>query len=218
MVGRPKTQDDLVCPKCHVDFRLKPFGTSAFKKHMARKNPCVPTEGHVYIRDRPKPLSNVVINDFDTMDLSHVSGPTVQGRKEPWIRAMLRQVFSVDKNKCIILKNKHDYPDKILVKRRGEIKEMSIHDLTILTLLLMHTRLFPYLELCGWEKYTEFEEWVRTDSGVHLSDSNWQGTIEPLSYYYGTVRNFLREYLFTMENKRNHNWVLASSTVKTLEP
>ena len=216
-MGRPKTQEDLVCPICHVDFRLKPFGTSIFKKHMARKNPCVPAEGHAYVRAPSKFFSNVVINDFDMIDLSHVTGPNLVGRKESWVRSMLHQVFSLDDNKCIVLKNKEDYPDMIYVKRRGEVKELNIHDLTILTLLTMHERLFPFLELSGWEKYTEFEEWVESVSGVHLADPNWQGTIEPLSYYYIAVRDFLRNYLFKMKNRRHQNWMLASSTLKTLE-
>ena len=216
-MGRPKTQEDLVCPMCHVDFRLKPFGTSIFKKHMARKNPCVPAEGQVYVRASTKFFSNVNINDFDMINLSHVTGPNLGGRKESWVRSMLHQVFSLDENKCIVLKNKEDYPDMIYVKRRGEVKELNIHDLTILTLLTMHERLFPFLELSGWEKYTEFEEWVESVSGVHLADPNWQGTIEPLSYYYIAVRDFLRNYLFKMKNRRHQNWMLASSTLKTLE-
>ena len=216
-MGRPKTQEDLVCPTCHVDFRLKPFGTSIFKKHMARKNPCVPAEGQVYVRAPTKFFSNVVINDFDMINLSHVTGPNLGGRKESWVRSMLHQVFSLDENKCIVLKNKEDYPDMIYVKRRGEVKELNIHDLTILTLLTMHERLFPFLELSGWEKYTEFEEWVESVSGVHLADPHWKGTIEPLSYYYMAVRDFLRNYLFKMKNRRHQNWMLASSTLKTLE-
>ena len=216
-MGRPKTQEDLVCPICHVDFRLKPFGTSIFKKHMARKNPCVPAEGQVYVRASTKFFSNVNINDFDMINLSHVTGPNLGGRKESWVRSMLHQVFSLDENKCIVLKNKEDYPDMIYVKRRGEVKELNIHDLTILTLLTMHERLFPFLELSGWEKYAEFEEWVESVSGVHLADPNWQGTIEPLSYYYMAVRDFLRNYLFKMKNRRHQNWMLASSTLKTLE-
>ena len=216
-MGRPKTQEDLVCPMCHVDFRLKPFGTSIFKKHMARKNPCVPAEGQVYVRASTKFFSNVNINDFDMINLSHVTGPNLGGRKESWVPSMLHQVFSLDENKCIVLKNKEDYPDMIYVKRRGEVKELNIHDLTILTLLTMHERLFPFLELSGWEKYAEFEEWVESVSGVHLADPNWQGTIEPRSYYYMAVRDFLRNYLFKMKNRRHQNWMLASSTLKTLE-
>ena len=216
-MGRPKTQEDLVCPMCHVDFRLSPFGTSRFKEHMARKNPCVPAEGQLYVRAPPKFFSNVVINDFDMIDLSHVTGPNLGGRKESWIKAMLHQVFSLDENKCIVLQNKHDYPDTICVKRQGEVEAMNIHDLTLLTLLMMHERLFPFLELSGWEKYTEFEDWVESVSGVHLADPHWKGTIEPLSYYYMAVRDFLRNYLIKMKNRRHQNWMLASSTLKTLE-
>ena len=216
-MGRPKTQEDLVCPMCHVDFRLSPFGTSRFKEHMARKNPCVPVEGQMYVRAQPKFFSNVVINDFDMIDLSHVTGPNLGGRKESWIKAMLHQVFSLDENKCIVLQNKHDYPDTICVKRQGEVEAMNIHDLTLLTLLMMHERLFPFLELSGWEKYTEFEDWVESVSGVHLADPHWKGTIEPLSYYYMAVRDFLRNYLIKMKNRRHQNWMLASSTLKTLE-
>jgi hypothetical protein len=184
---------------------------------MARKNPCVPAEGHQYVRAPPKFFEDVVISDFDNISLAHVTGPNLEGRKESWVRAMLQGVFSLDENKCIVLKNKEDYPDTICVKRRGEIETMNIHDLTILTLLIMHERLFPFLELSGWEKYTEFEDWVESVSGVHLSDPNWKGTIEPLSYYYIAVRDFLRNYLFKMKNRRHQNWMLASSTLKTLD-
>jgi hypothetical protein len=184
---------------------------------MARKNPCVPAEGQLYVRAPVKFFSNVVINDFDDIRLDRVTGPNLGGRKESWVRSMLHQVFSLDENKCIVLKNKEDYPDMIYVKRRGEVKELNIHDLTILTLLTMHERLFPFLELSGWEKYTEFEDWVESVSGVHLADPNWKGTIEPLSYYYMAVRDFLRDYLFKMKNRRHQNWMLASSTLKTLE-
>jgi hypothetical protein len=93
----------------------------------------------------------------------------------------------------------------------------TLENLLILTLLIMHERLFPFLELSGWEKYTEFEDWVESVSGVHLSDPNWKGTIEPLSYYYIAVRDFLRNYLFKMKNRRHQNWMLASSTLKTLD-
>lgn len=215
-MGRPKTQG-LVCPMCHKDFSSEPTGTTSFSRHMARKNPCVPVEGQMYTRAPPKFFSNVVINDFDMIDLSHVSGPNLGGRKESWIKAMLHQVFSLDENKCIVLQNKHDYPDTICVKRQGKVEAMNIHDLTLLTLLMMHECLFPFLELSGWEKYTEFEEWVESVSGVHLADPNWRGTIEPLSYYYMAVRDFLRVYLFNMKNRRHQNWMLASSTLKTLE-
>lgn len=215
-MGRPKTQG-LVCPKCHKDFSSEPTGTTSFNRHMARKNPCVPAEDHTYVRAPPKFFEDVVINDFDDISLMHVTGPNLGGRKESWVRAMLQEVFSFGENKCIVLKNKEDYPDTICVKRRGEIEMMNIHDLTILTLLIMHERLFPFLELSGWEKYNEFEDWVESVSGVHLSDPNWRGTIEPLSYYYIAVRDFLRNYLFKMKNRRHQNWMLASSTLKTLD-
>lgn len=184
---------------------------------MARKNPCVPEEGHVYVREPPKFFSGVVINNFDDMFVIHVRGPTLEGRKESWIRNMLHQIFSLDENKCLVLQNKHDYPNTICVKRQGEVETMNIHDLTVLTLLLMHERLFPFLVMSGWERYTEFEEWVESVSGVHLTDTNWRGTIEPLSYYYIAVRDFLRNYLFTMKNRRHQNWMLASSVVKNVE-
>lgn len=215
-MGRRKTQG-LVCPMCHKDFSSEPTGTTSFNRHMARKNPCVPAEGQLYSRAPPKFFSNVVINDFDMINLSHVTGPNLVGRKESWVRSMLHQVFSLDENKCIVLQNKHDYPDTICVKRQGKVEALNIHELTILTLLMMHERLFPFLELSGWEKYTEFEEWVESVAGVHLADPNWKGTIEPLSYYYMAVRDFLRNYLFKMKNRRHQNWMLASSTLKTLE-
>lgn len=216
-MGRPKTQGDLVCPVCHVDFRLNPFGTTRFREHMARKNPCVPAEGQIYIREPPKFFSNVVINNFDDMKIVHVRGPVLEGRKESWIRNMLHQIFSLDENKCLVLQNKHDYPDTICIKRQGEVETINIHDLTVLTLLVLHERLFPFLAMSGWERYTEFEDWVESVSGVHLADPNWRGTIEPLSYYYIAVRDFLRTYLFTMKNRRHQNWMLASSVVKNVE-
>ena len=210
-MGRPKTQG-LVCPLCNKDFSQEPTGTTSFRRHMARKNPCVPSEGHAYLRAPPKFFEGVVINDFDEIDLTHVMGPNLEGRKEAWVRAVLQQIFSREENKCIVLKNVEQYPDKIYVKRQGETRAMNIHDLTILTLLVLHERLYPFLELSGWEKYSEFEDWVVMVSGVALKDRNWLGTIEPLSYYYTAVRDFLKNYLMKMKNRRHQNWMIASAT------
>jgi hypothetical protein len=78
----------------------------------------------------------------------------------------------------------------------------------------MHERLFPFLHLKNWEKYDTFENWVEETSGIQLSDSNWQGTIEPLSYYYIAVRDFLRKYLAVNKRRRHDLLILGSSTIK----
>ena len=210
-MGRRKIEG-LICTRCNRDFSQEPYGTTAFKRHIARKNPCVPEEGHTYQRAPPKFFEGVVINDFDAVDLSHVTAPTPDGRKEVWIRSFLRQIFSREENKCIVLKNIEMYPDEIFVKREGKVRVMSIHNLTILTLLVLHERLYPYLEISGWDKYKEFEEWVDSVSGVALNDRSWAGTIEPLSYYYIFVRDFLKDYLFKMENRRHQTWMISSAT------
>lgn len=212
-MGRPKTQG-LVCPMCKKDFSKLPTGTTSYKRHVARKNPCVPPEGRSYERKAPEFFKGVVLNDYDEISLAHVIGPNSDGRKESWIRAMLHQAFSLPENRCVVVRNKEDYPDTIYVKRQGETKVMNIHDLTILTLLLMHERLFPFLELTRWDRYKEFGEWIESVSGVDLKDPNWSGAIEPLSYYYIAVRDFLKNYLLTMKDKRHQTWMLASATFK----
>lgn len=211
-MGRPRTTENLVCPLCHRDFSQERAGTTAYKRHVARRNPCVAPEGHKYERAAPKFFEGVVINDFEDMDLGHVTGPDAEGRKEVWVRSVLQQIFSVPANKCIVLKNIELYPDEIYVKRQGSIKVMNIHDLTILMLLVLHERLYPFLQLSGWEKYEEFEDWVVMVAGVALKDRHWTGTIEPLSYYYIAVRDFLKNYLLKMKHRRHENWMLASST------
>jgi hypothetical protein len=211
-MGRPRTTESLVCPLCKRDFSKERAGTTAYKRHMERKNPCVPPEGHEYHRDRPKFFEGVVINDFEDMDLGHVTGPDAEGRKEVWVRSVLQQIFSVPENKCIVLKNVELYPDEIYVKRQGGVKVLNIHDLTILMLLVLHERLYPFLELTGWEKYKEFEDWVAMVAGVALKDRHWLGTIEPLSYYYIAVRDFLKNYLLKMKHRRHETLMLASAT------
>jgi hypothetical protein len=211
-MGRPRTTESLVCLLCKRDFSKERAGTTAYKRHVERKNPCVPPEGHEYLRDRPKFFKGVVINDFEDMDLGHVTGPDAEGRKEVWVRSVLQQIFSVPENKCIVLKNVELYPDEIYVKRQGGVKVLNIHDLTILMLLVLHERLYPFLELTGWEKYKEFEDWVAMVAGVALKDRHWLGTIEPLSYYYIAVRDFLKNYLLNMKHRRHETLMLASAT------
>lgn len=212
-MGRPRTTKSLVCPVCQVDFALRPFGTSAFKKHERRTNPCVRPPDVKYQRKRPKFIKGIERNNFDEMSLAHVVGPTVAARPEAWIRAMLHQIFAIDENKCIVLKNL-EFPDEIYIKRQDKVDVITLHRLTILTLLLMHERLFPFLHLKNWEKYDTFEQWVEETSGIQLKDPNWQGTIEPLSYYYMAVRDFLRKYLTGNKRRRHDLLVLGSSTIK----
>jgi hypothetical protein len=211
-MGRPRTTESLVCPLCKLDFSQERAGTTAYKRHVERKNPCVPPEGHEYKRATPKFFEGVIINDFEDMDLGHVTGPDAEGRKEVWVRSVLQQVFSIPANKCIVLKNIELYPDEIYVKRQGVVKVMNIHDLTILMLLVLHERLYPFLQLSGWEKYEEFEDWVAMVAGVALKDRHWCGTIEPLSYYYIAVRDFLKNYLLKMKHRRHETWMIASAT------
>ena len=211
-MGRPRTTESLVCPLCKRDFSQERAGTTSYKRHVARRNPCVPQEGHEYLRERPKFIEGVVINDFDYMDLSHVKGPGGDGLKKLLISTVLQQVFSIPANKCIILKNVELFPNEIYVKRQGVVKVVNIHDLTILTLLLLHERLWPFLELSGWERYKEFEDWVAMVAGVALKDRHWIGTIEPLSYYYIAVRDFLKNYLLNMKHRRHETLMIASST------
>lgn len=211
-MGRPRTTESLVCPLCKRDFSQERAGTTSYKRHVTRRNPCVPQEGHEYLRERPKFIEGVVINDFDDMDLSHVKAPDGDGPKKLLVSMVLQQVLNVPANKCIVLKNIELFPDEIYVKRQGVVKVMNIHDLTTLTLLLLHERLWPFLELSGWEKYKEFEDWVAMVAGVALKDRHWLGTIEPLSYYYIAVRDFLTNYLLKMKHRRHETLMLASST------
>jgi hypothetical protein len=179
---------------------------------MARKNPCGRPEDAKYLRDGPKFFKNVVMNDFDDMDLDHVKGPEADEPKRVWITRIIQQIFSVPENKCIVLKNLELYPNEIFIKRQGHGRMINIHDLTILTLLLLHERLWPFLELTGWQKYDEFEEWVSMVAGVALKDRHWKGTIEPLSYYYIAVRDALELYLKKMKHRRHETWMFASAT------
>jgi len=203
---------NLVCEKCGRDFSKEPMGVTSYKRHAARKNPCGSQEP--YKRDARKHFENVQLNDFDDVTMMHVVGPTGEGRKEPMVRDLLKQIFSLDENKCVIVNSKDELPDKILVKRRGKAELMNLEQLCILTLLLLHTRLWPFMELSGWGKYKEFEEWVEAVAGVHLKDRNWQGTIEPASYYFGAVRTFWTQYLANMPRRRHTNWVFASAILK----
>lgn len=212
-MGRPRTTTSLVCPTCNVDFALRPFGTSAFKKHQARVNPCVRVPDVRYKRAPVEFLKGVKRNNFDELSLGHVIGPTAQGRPEAWIRAMLHQIFALDENKSIVLKN-IEFPDEIYIRRSDKLEVITLHRLTILTLLFMHERLFPFLHLKNWEKYSTFEQWVTESSGVYLCDREWDGIIEPLSFYYIAVRDFLRKYLIGMKRRRHELFVLMSSTIK----
>jgi hypothetical protein len=76
----------------------------------------------------PTFFENVHINDFDDIDLGHVTGPTdLQDRgKSVWIRSMLAQVFSLEANKCIAAPTKEDVNTGIRVKREGGVKIMSL--------------------------------------------------------------------------------------------
>lgn len=144
----------------------------------------------------------------------HVVGPVTDGHKGPWVRDVLKQIFNLEENRCVIIQNKDEFPGNIIVKRRGNAEPMNLERLCILTLLLLHERVWPFLELTGWEKYTGFEEWVEAVSGVHLKDRNWHGTIEPASYYFGAVRKFWTDHLLKMTRRRHENWLFASAVYK----
>lgn len=210
-MGRHRSTMNLVCEKCGRDFSQERAGTSAFKRHVARKNPCDRPADSKYLRALPTFLKDVVIHDFDDIDLGHVKGPEVGEYKRVWISNIIQQIFSIPENKCIVLKNLELYPDNIYVKRQKDIKIMNIHDLTILMLLVLHERLWPFLELTGWQKYEEFEEWVAMVAGVALKDRHWKGTIEPASFYYVAVRDALEGYLKKIEHRRHEVFLLASA-------
>jgi hypothetical protein len=178
---------------------------------MERRNPCGRPADVKYLRAPPTFLTGVVIHDFDDMDLGHVKGPESDAFKRVWIGNIVQQIFSVPENKCIVLKNLELYPDNIYIKRQGQITAITIHNLTILMLLLLHERLWPFLELTGWQRYREFEEWVSMVAGVALKDRHWLGTIEPLSYYYIAVRDALADYLKKIEHRRHEVFLLASA-------
>jgi hypothetical protein len=206
---------NLVCEKCGRDFSQERAGTSAFKRHVARKNPCDRPADAKYKRDIAKYITGVVIHDFDDIDLGHVKGPEADEPKRVWINRIIQQIFSIPENKCITLKNLELYPDNIYIKRQKDMKVMNIHDLTILMLLVLHERLWPFLELSGWQKYEEFEEWVAMVAGVALKDRHWKGTIEPMSYYYIAVRDALESYLKNIKHRR-HETLLIASAVKNV--
>lgn len=211
-MGRSRTTMNLVCEKCGRDFSTEPTGTTTYLRHIARKNPC--DKAVPYQRAPPKFFENVVRNDFDTVTMAHVVGPTMDGRKEPWVRNVLGQIFNLEENKCVIINSKREFPDNILVKRAGNAETINLDRLCVMTLLLLHERLWPFLELSGWEKYQDFEEWVENVSGVQLKDPDWEGTIEPASYYFGAVRTFWTRYLLDMPRRRHENWMFGSSVFK----
>ena len=198
----------LICPHCHRDFSKEHNGSSVYKRHMERKNPCGSTEPYSRGQRVFRPVNR---NNFDELDLMHVVGPVTDASPSSWIRNLLHQIFEKEENKCIVVKNLEN-PDEIYVKRQGKVAVMNLRNLTILTLLMLHDRLYPYLHLSGWEKYSEFKEWVADYAGVHLDDKNWQGTIEPLSYYYIAVRDFLQNYFKNLKHRRHQTWMLSCST------
>jgi hypothetical protein len=206
-MGRPKILG-LICPQCKRDFSKEHNGSSVYARHVTRKNPCGSTEPYSRAPRSFKPVNR---NNFDELDLSHVIGPVTDAPPSSWIRNLLHQVFEKEENRCIVVKNLEN-PDEIYVKRQGKVAVMNLRNLTILTLLMLHERLFHYLHLSGWEKYSEFKEWVMVYAGVHLDDHNWTGTIEPLSYYYIAVRDFLKNYLEKMKHRRHETWMISCST------
>jgi len=210
-MGRPRSTKNLVCEHCGRDFSKERAGTTAYERHVGRRNQCGRPADSKYLRAPPTFLKGVVIHDFDDMDLSHVKGPEADAFKRVWISNIIQQIFSVPENKCIVLKNLELYPDNIYIKRQGQITSITIHNLTILMLLLLHERLWPFLELSGWQKYEEFEGWVSMVAGVALKDRHWKGTIEPLSYYYIAVRDALANYLKNIEHRRHEVFLLASA-------
>jgi len=211
-MGRHRTTMNLVCEKCGRDFSKEPTGTTTYLRHMARKNPCGDTEP--YQRAPRKYFDDVQLNDFEDVTMMHVVGPTNEGTKRGCIQNVLKQIFAMDENKCVVINSKDDLQDNIFVKRIGKADIITLERLCILTLLLLHERLWPFLELSGWQKYKEFEEWVENVSGVHLKDHNWQGTIEPASYYFGAVRDFWTSHLMNMPRRRHTNWVFSSAVFK----
>ena len=213
-MGRPRSTLNLVCEKCGRDFSKEPMGVTSYKRHMARKNPCGRPEDTHYQRAPRKYFKNIQLNDFDDVTMMHVVAPTGEGPKRGWISHVLQQIFSLDENKCVIIQSKDKLPVVIAVKRMGKAELVNLEQLCILTLLVLHERLWPFLELMGWQKYREFEEWVEAVSGVHLKDHNWQGTIEPASYYFGAVRDFWTSHLMNMPRRRHTNWVFSSAIFK----
>lgn len=216
-MGRPRTTTSLVCPLCERDFSKEKYGTTAYKRHVARANPCVRPEGSNYIKKSPGFLKGITRHNFDDMSLSHVVGPPGEARPEAWIRALLHQVFAPEENRCILLRN-IDVPDEIYVKRQGKLIPISSNNLTILTLLMIHERLMPFLKLTGWTNYEPFRDWVEEVAGIYLNDTYWCGTIEPQSYYYMAVRDFLKKYLVNMPHRRRELRVLASAVFNEANP
>ena len=133
---------NLVCEKCGRDFSQEPMGVTSYKRHVARKNPCGSTEP--YKRARRKFFENVHLNDFEDVTMMHVVGPETDGTRRGWIHEVLKQIFSLDENKCVIVNSKDELPDQVLVKRQGKAVPVNLEQLCIMTLLLVHQRLWPW--------------------------------------------------------------------------
>lgn len=199
-MGRPRTTMSLVCPNCGKDFSKDPFGTTAIKRHITRKNSCIRVPGRDKYKKAFPSIKNIKRNNIDDLDLNHITDPvgdTLRG----WTFHILNQIFENEENQCIILKNVK-YPDDIYIKRYDKIHSVSKESVVILLLLIIHYRVYPILRVRGWSKVSQFEDLVWKNSLVFLSDQNWRGEIDPLSYHYCNVSNWLDKYFESQVHKK----------------
>lgn len=214
-MGRPRTTMSLVCPKCGKDFSNDPFGTTAVKRHVARKNPCTRVSGKDKYKKAFPSIQNIKRNNIDQLDLNHITEPTGDGTLRSWTFNILNQIFQNEENQSMILKNLKR-PDEIYIKRYDKILCVTKDSVVTILLLLIHYRVYPILKVRGWAEISQFEELIWKNSLVGLSDQNWHGEIDPLCYHYCNVSNWLVKYFDAQVHKKRDLKRLSDSL--TYEP
>ena len=210
-MGRPRTTTSLVCPTCGKDFSKDPFGTTAVKRHIARKNSCTRVPGKDKYKKAFPSIKNIKRNNIDQLSLNHVTEPpgdTLRG----WTYHILNQIFENEENQTMILKNVKR-PDEIYIKRCDKIICVSKESVVTILLLMIHYRVYPVLKVRGWSEISRFEELVWKNSLIFLTDQNWHGEIDPLSYHYCNVSNWLDKYFESQVHKKRDLKRLSDSLI-----
>jgi hypothetical protein len=201
-MGRPRSTKDLVCPDCGRDFSKERYGTTAYKKHMGRRNPCtrlLGSEGYIKAMPAIRPVKR---NNMEELSTEGLVAPTSDSTCQALLCNILDQLFARDENKSMVLKT-HDYRNKIYVKKENKVVVISHADTVRLVLLGLHYRVFPILKAQNWPHFPKLEDYIWKTTCVYLDDMNWRGELEERSIYFGVVSTWLKTY-FKQQVHRKH--------------
>lgn len=198
------------CEKCGVLFKGSSWRI-AQSRHMARKNPCDRPNETKYIRET-KPIHQVVVrNTLGCMDIPCIVPPS-NGFMCQVVPHILKEVFSLEQNMCIVWPNLHK--EELVIFINEGLKHVSLNELTVLITIMVHNQIFPLIK--KWSRYEEFKDWIWRTTLVDLDNDRWTGDMSMKCEYFQCIRKFIKEYFgrYTSKRKALRNLYLASGFMK----